>query len=368
MAGKFQSAVAASIKKNLQNDFGKENFDEERFGPYTPPARRTSALKRFIKGLINHGLEYQLQMFDRMFGRFNKEFERVYMALSPADQQLFVDLVTYRVLGYQKVKLPLNNASYREAVKKAESLRIDDVTYDPHFLHVVLKKFDLNAIGFDVKLFLSAPGVVSDFIIEQYKYNKQGKTIEVKPGDVVLDVGGCWGDTALYFASKAGPAGKVYSFEFIPDNIKLFNTNISFNHALEKRVELVKHPATNVSGTDIYFKDNGPGSKVQTTPFEGQTGSCKTISIDDFVDQYKVSKVDFIKMDIEGSEMAALQGAERTIRKHKPKLAIATYHSISDFVNIPLWILDLDLGYRIYIDHFTIHSEETICFAQVGAS
>src|SRR5205085_859180 len=211
MAGKFQSAVEASIKRNLQNDFGKENFDEERFGPYTPPARRTSALKRFIKGLINHGLEYQLQMFDRMFGRFNKEFERVYMALNPPDQQLFVDLVTYRVLGYQKVKLPLNNASYREAVKKAEALRIEGVSYDPHFLHYVLKKFDLNAIGFDVKLFLSAAGVASDFIIEQYKYNKPGKTIEVSPGDVVLDVGGCWGDTALYFASKAGSEGKVYS-------------------------------------------------------------------------------------------------------------------------------------------------------------
>jgi hypothetical protein len=75
-------------------------------------------------------------------------------------------------------------------------------------------------------------------------------------------------------------------------------------------------------------------------------------------------KVDFIKMDIEGSEPEALMGAEQTIRKHRPKLAIAIYHDLRHFASIPHWIHDLNLGYKFYIGHFTIHAEETVLFAR----
>ncbi|MBC7511992.1 MAG: FkbM family methyltransferase, partial [Ferruginibacter sp.] len=108
------------------------------------------------------------------------------------------------------------------------------------------------------------------------------------------------------------------------------------------------------------------GSVIKLQPFEGQTGSTTTVSIDDFVRLNKIEKVDFIKMDIEGAEPLALKGSIETIKRFRPKLAIATYHSMKDFVNIPDWILHLDLGYEIYIDHFTIHSEETICFAKAA--
>ena len=184
-------------------------------------------------------------------------------------------------------------------------------------------------------------------------------------GDVVLDIGGCWGDTALYFAEKVGAEGKVYSFEFIPDNIKLHNINTGFNPHLQKIIELVPNPVSNVSNTPIYFFDNGPGSKIEMKPFKEQTGSTVTLSVDDFVARYNVSKVDFIKMDIEGAETAALEGAIETISKFKPNLAIAIYHSMDDLVNIPKWILDLNLGYELFIGHYTIHAEETICFAKV---
>jgi FkbM family methyltransferase len=183
--------------------------------------------------------------------------------------------------------------------------------------------------------------------------------------DFVLDIGGCWGDTALYFSHKTGVKGNVYSFEFIPDNIKLFNINLAFNPHLNSNIELVQQPVSNKSNDIIYFKDNGPGSKVMFEPFEGQTGTAKTISIDDFVKIQKLQKVDFIKMDIEGAEPVALEGAIETIRRFRPKLAIAIYHSMSDFATIPNWILDLNLDYEIFIGHYTIHAEETICFAQI---
>ena len=88
-----------------------------------------------------------------------------------------------------------------------------------------------------------------------------------------------------------------------------------------------------------------------------------TISIDDFVIERKLSRVDFIKMDIEGAELCALKGAERTIRAFKPKLAISLYHRDTDFTEIPDHLNKLGLGYKFFLDHFTVHGEETILFA-----
>ena len=69
-------------------------------------------------------------------------------------------------------------------------------------------------------------------------------------------------------------------------------------------------------------------------------------------------------MDIEGAESLALNGAIKTIKKYRPKLAIAIYHSMNDFVSIPLWLKELDLDYKFYLGHYTLHAEETILFAK----
>ena len=68
-------------------------------------------------------------------------------------------------------------------------------------------------------------------------------------------------------------------------------------------------------------------------------------------------------MDIEGSELAALLGAEKTLCKFRPTLAVSVYHNLSDFWTIPRFVESLNLGYKFYLRHFTIHAEETVLFA-----
>jgi hypothetical protein len=71
---------------------------------------------------------------------------------------------------------------------------------------------------------------------------------------------------------------------------------------------------------------------------------------------------DFIKMDLEGWELKALQGAVRHIREDHPKLAIAVYHHPSDFWRIPEFILSIRDDYDLYLRHYTEGWSETVMY------
>lgn len=86
----------------------------------------------------------------------------------------------------------------------------------------------------------------------------------------------------------------------------------------------------------------------------------ETTRLDDVLGANKVS---FIKMDIEGSEVAALKGAENIIRRERPVLAISAYHYFEHLWYIPLWIDNLNLNYQLLFRHYYPHTNEAICFA-----
>jgi hypothetical protein len=73
----------------------------------------------------------------------------------------------------------------------------------------------------------------------------------------------------------------------------------------------------------------------------------------------------FLKMSTEVEEFGVLKVAKEIIMSFKPKLAITVYHSLKDFWEIPEWLDSLGLGYKFYLRHFTIHSEETVLFAEI---
>ena len=68
-------------------------------------------------------------------------------------------------------------------------------------------------------------------------------------------------------------------------------------------------------------------------------------------------------MDIEGAEMKAIKGAEASIKKYKPKLAICIYHKPLDIVEIPLLLKEIVPEYKIFIRHYGDGPFDTICYA-----
>lgn len=367
MQNSFIDLLEEKFNENLGNFYGKENYDEFRFGSYSGDSAFVKKLKHYLKKhvLRRNPTEWYNQKLLAFSKKYGEKLENVFNLLDTECQQLFVDIIAYRILGYQKIKLPTNSNFYHDAVKTAKKLKEGTNSIDPNFLNFTLHKYKLNSIGFDLEIYFTALGIAIDFILEQYALKLKTKTIQADPGDLILDLGGCWGDTALYFAHKTGDTGKVYSFEFIPNNVKIHQKNTSLNPKLNNHITLVQNPISSKSDQIVYYKDSGPASYISNEPFADQTGEVKTLSIDDFVTRYGINKVDFIKMDIEGVEQLALEGAIGTIKKFKPKLAIAIYHSMEDFVNIPLWVNALGLGYKLYLGHYTIHAEETILFAEV---
>jgi hypothetical protein len=106
----------------------------------------------------------------------------------------------------------------------------------------------------------------------------------------------------------------------------------------------------------LYFNDSkGSASHIS------QTESKITIHTDT-IDSLIQSKVDYIKMDIEGAEVPALKGARKTIAMYKPILAICIYHNQSDFVEIPELILSYNPNYSIYVRHYTQGVFETVMY------
>ncbi len=365
----FYEHVIQNFIDNINNDYF-DNYDADRFGPKPKekqPVIKNELKKRFFRDRISKvDLKYYLPKFLIELKSIEPGLDFFYDSLSDNEsKKWFVDLICFRILGNKKIKLQVKHPEDKKILHRIKAVENINDSIDPNFLHFKLNKFDLNPLGKNVKLYFMAQGILIDFFLEQYRYNKNGVGICAKENDVVIDAGGCWGDTALYFADRVGEKGKVFSFEFIPNNLSIFQKNLDLNPRFQNKIEIVNKPLSDISGKKIYYKDLGPGSKVEFENFQEADGSTETISIDDFVSTNDVPKIDFIKMDIEGSELPALKGAIQVIKKYKPQLAIAIYHSWDDFINIPKWILDLNLGYKIYLGHYTIHAEETVIYATV---
>lgn len=177
-----------------------------------------------------------------------------------------------------------------------------------------------------------------------------------------VDVGSLDGLSSVTFHRWSGKSSDVcYCFE--PDKRNLIKTENNLKKFGIENYELFNKGVWD-STKELYFNANGTGQAHFVEDIDGdrKEGLVKlpVISIDEALAGKNVT---FIKMDIEGSELMALRGAERTIREQKPKLAICVYHKPSDIVDIPSYVLNVRPDYKLYFRHYADTECETVMYA-----
>ncbi len=324
-----------------------------------------------ISVLLSSDAVYRKIFLGRLLkgGKFRKHMaplEYFYSNLATEESKyLLLKVVEFRLLGNTKVKFPLDIKECRKGIKEFSETEIKGSFIDIKSNPWKLPLYDTNKFGYPFKIFINLSAGFRIFVLNHYVKIIDGKNLGPEKDDVIIDLGGCFGETAIFFSHLTGDGGKVYSFEFIPGNISVFKKNLEVNNIGTDKIEIVEHPVWDVSGKDVFYSDAGSKSKVRFKKFEGYDGESSTVTVDDFVNNNNILKVDFIKTDIEAAEPYALRGAEKTLRRFKPKLAISIYHGLNDFTGIIRQINELNLGYKFYLGHYSLGASETVLYCSV---
>ncbi len=164
-----------------------------------------------------------------------------------------------------------------------------------------------------------------------------------------VDGGGYIGDTIPHIISNFPDFNKIYLIE--PSALHI---NIAKKKFQDRE--------------NIKFYEIGLSNKNITSSVDNNqllTSDCnhnyKAISLNK-LDNMITEKIDFIKLDIEGDEQDAIEGASNIILKYKPILAICIYHKAEDWYKIPTKVLNIHKDYKIYIRHYMEGIYETVMY------
>jgi FkbM family methyltransferase len=142
-------------------------------------------------------------------------------------------------------------------------------------------------------------------------------------GDTVLDVGANIGECALNFARRVGPEGRVLAFEPGPGTRAKLQRNIDLNPST-KNIEIV---ALGLGDEEATLQLSAPsphnrgGNRILERPV-GEHVAVRVVRLDDFVAERGLTRLDVLKIDVEGFEVRVLRGAARTLERFHPKLFI----------------------------------------------
>jgi len=221
---------------------------------------------------------------------------------------------------------------------------------------------DLFGQPFFAPNYYEAIGLIKDVIVnDQYQAKKF-----LKEDSIIIDAGANLGAFAV-IAAKQAPRGNVYAFE----PAKATFSFLKKTAAGYVNVECVeKGLGDNISEKKIFIdRSSTAGNVMEDSPFFGssqrETGEFESVSVttlDDFVRENKIPRVDFIKIDTEGYEAKVLNGARETIKKFHPVVAMSAYHNPQDKVELPRIMKELSPDYICELHRDS--EEDFICYVK----
>jgi FkbM family methyltransferase len=170
---------------------------------------------------------------------------------------------------------------------------------------------------------------------------------DVHAGDIVLD---CGANVGVYTREALKNGAKlVVSIEPAPENIECLRRNFAPEIAAG-RVILYQKGVWDKDEMLVMRVDpdnSAADSFIIRRPGAVETKQLPLTTVDKLVAELKLERVDFIKMDIEGAEQRALQGARETLARYHPRMALAAYHVPSDPEMMPKLVRQAWPNYRM---------------------
>ncbi len=150
-----------------------------------------------------------------------------------------------------------------------------------------------------------------------------------KPGAVIIDIGAHIGLFSIIAAQVTGKSGKVYAFEPAPSTYALLQKTVVINHE-EQVIETFQKAVGKANGKITFFvsddKADNSNSLVNYKEDRSLHGiDVAVTTIDNFVMEKNISRLNFIKIDVEGAEFDTLQGAAETLKNLKPVCIVAIH-------------------------------------------
>lgn len=173
-----------------------------------------------------------------------------------------------------------------------------------------------------------------------------------RPGTWLADGGAYDGDTLREAAGRLDLKA-AFAFEPDPGNFQKLCAGAS---QMSMPVTCFPCGLSSATGLASFSSGNGEASAIGGA---GNT-TIQIVALDDCLHQHPVN---FIKLDVEGHEIEALRGAQKTIRSNRPILAVAAYHLWDDIWRIPEFVHQLDMGYRLAYRTHEHNSFESIYYA-----
>jgi FkbM family methyltransferase len=149
----------------------------------------------------------------------------------------------------------------------------------------------------------------------------------IRPGWTIIDIGANLGYFTNLFQTLVGTNGQVHAFEPVPSTFKQLQSSLpkGSNHCTlynfgtaKEAAEVIFHIPMNDHGQATMYPHDCKTWKSR----EIEEVLCSVIKLDEFLPISSLTKIDFIKIDVEGAELPSLQGAESILSKHKPLLFV----------------------------------------------
>ena len=177
-----------------------------------------------------------------------------------------------------------------------------------------------------------------DVLFEIFRQRIYQKFLEIRHGDIIVDVGANIGAFSLAAAEATGAGGFVVAIEPGSENFCLLESNTERNH--RSNIKLIKKGAWSRSGEEALnlYQMGGDNSFFERKGKKLGTETVKVDMLDSILEELKVERVNSIKIDTEGSELEVLKGSTRILARDKPQIIMETHpfgagkDAISDFL------------------------------------